>query len=343
MTGRIDTTTFDASPLDTESRLAFSRRLQALTNKIHATSNLDEIMLDLSKDICDLFEADRLTIYAASKGKDFIYSKVKTGINTRKDLVLPVDDQSIAGHCALYKRSVRVDDVYDEAELKSHEPELHFRRKVDKLTGYHTKQVLTAPILAAGSKELLGVIQLINHRSGDPFPAIAEQDLCELAETLAIAFAHRMKPPSAVDSKYQPLVVDSVISGPELELAGRWARRKNLDIEGVLVDEFQVKLASVGQALAKTFGVPYERYDPDRERPIDLLAKMTREIAEQGRWLPIEEDRAGIVILTTRPHDENNARVIRKLFPYGGLFYRVTTQREFKLTLDQFFAVAAKV
>jgi hypothetical protein len=49
---------------DVGSRLQFFKNLQSVTNKIHATSNVDEIMLELSQDICSLFNADRLTIYA---------------------------------------------------------------------------------------------------------------------------------------------------------------------------------------------------------------------------------------------------------------------------------------
>ena len=41
----------------------FFRRLQQLTTQIHATRNVDEIMLDQSETICGLFGADRMTIY----------------------------------------------------------------------------------------------------------------------------------------------------------------------------------------------------------------------------------------------------------------------------------------
>ncbi|HET7776843.1 MAG TPA: hypothetical protein VFK74_10775, partial [Azospira sp.] len=58
---------------DVNSRLLFFKNLQAVTNKIHATNNLDEIMLDLSKDICNLFNCERLTLYAASRDKKFIF------------------------------------------------------------------------------------------------------------------------------------------------------------------------------------------------------------------------------------------------------------------------------
>src|SRR3569833_1038977 len=57
-------------------RLEFSRKLQAVANKIHATSNIDEIMLDLSQDICNLFDCDRLTLYALGDDKSFIVSKI---------------------------------------------------------------------------------------------------------------------------------------------------------------------------------------------------------------------------------------------------------------------------
>ena len=43
---------------DVAPRLPFLKNLQAVTNKIHATSNVDEIMLELSQDICALFNAD---------------------------------------------------------------------------------------------------------------------------------------------------------------------------------------------------------------------------------------------------------------------------------------------
>jgi len=141
---------------DLDGRLSFFKRLQAVTNKIHSTNDVDEIMLDLSQDICDLFNADRLTIYALSPDKTAIVSKIKTGLKSFKDLKLPISDQSIAGYVALSREIVNVHDVYDEAELKLHSPGLHFLQVVDTRTGYRTKQMLVAPLVDARSDELLG-------------------------------------------------------------------------------------------------------------------------------------------------------------------------------------------
>jgi hypothetical protein len=68
-----------------------------------------------------------------------------------------------------------------------------------------------------------------------------------------------------------------VISAQELELATRTARRKNMDIEEVLVNEFQVKHQALGVALGKFFNVPYEPFKGDRIKPADLLKNLKRD------------------------------------------------------------------
>ena len=138
---------------DVGSRLAFFKNLQTVANRIHSTANVDEIMLELSQDICALFNADRLTIYALSEDKSAIVSKLKTGLNSFKDLRLPIADQSIAGHVALAKKTVNIRDVYDDAELKAINPSLRFLQEVDKRTGYRTKQMLVAPVAEDGGAD----------------------------------------------------------------------------------------------------------------------------------------------------------------------------------------------
>jgi type II secretory ATPase GspE/PulE/Tfp pilus assembly ATPase PilB-like protein len=319
------------------AKLGFTRNLQAVTNKIHATYNIDEIMFEVSKDICDLFEADRLTIYLLSEDKQSIVSKVKTGLNSFKDLKLPISEQSVAGYVALSKRLVNIRDVYDEQELRRLSPHLHFLHEVDRRTGYRTRQMLVAPILDANDNELIGVVQLINTRSGQPFSQVAAEGLTELAKTLAIAFRQRQSALQVIKTKYDQLIADGIISAPEYDLAMRSARRKGLDIEDVLIDEFQVKLPSLGKSLSVFFGVPYEPYNPDRVKPFDLLRNLRREYVEENGWLPIEETKEGLVILTTDPERVRASRIVNNVFPKHRLVYRVCTRREFRKTVDLFY------
>src|SRR3989338_3865594 len=123
-----------APQADVNARLAFQKQLQAVTNKIHATNNIDEIMLEVSADICNLFNADRLTVYTLGEDKQTIVSKVKTGLNSFKDLRLPMAEHSIAGYAALSKKMLNLKDVYDDAELKHYNPNLRFLQEVDKRT-----------------------------------------------------------------------------------------------------------------------------------------------------------------------------------------------------------------
>src|SRR5271170_2139827 len=321
-------------------KLNFSKGLQTVTNRIHATNNIDEIMLELSQDICGLFSADRLTLYLVSEDKTSIVSKVKTGLNSFKDLKLPIAEQSVAGFVAVHKRAINIKDVYDENELKSFSPQLNFLKQVDNKTGYRTKQMLVAPVVDA-NKELIGVVQIINSKTGQPFPSVMEEGVAHLGETLAIAFRQRQKSALQVHGKYDHLVTNAVLSAEELELATRSARRKNIDIETVLSDEFQVKMGAIGEALAAYFQVPYEPFKTDRVKPIDLLKNLSREFAESNSWVPIDDTKDGIIVLTPDPEKIKGSRVVNNVYPKSKVVYKVCGNREFTMTLDQTFGGGA--
>jgi type II secretory ATPase GspE/PulE/Tfp pilus assembly ATPase PilB-like protein len=320
---------------DVNARLAFQKQLQVVTNKIHATNNVDEIILDVSADICVLFNADRLTIYVIGEDKQSIVSKVKTGLNSFKDLRLPIAEHSIAGYAGMAKRMINIKDVYDDNELHGINSGLRFLQEVDKRTGYRTKQMLVAPVLD-DSKELIGVLQLINNKAGVPFGGLAEEGVTELAQTLAIAFKQRQKP-QTVKTKYDYLIADAVLSAGEFELASRQARKKAMDIETVLVDEFQVKVPAIGQALAKYFGVPYEPFKSDRVKPMDLLRNLKREYVEANQWLPIDDTKEGLVVLCLDPERIRSSRIASNVFPRARIQYRVATVKDFKETVNQFY------
>ena len=64
----------------------FYRQLHQVTARIHDTVQLEQIMLETSQEICKLLNADRLTLYAVADDGASIVSKIKTGLNTRKEL-----------------------------------------------------------------------------------------------------------------------------------------------------------------------------------------------------------------------------------------------------------------
>ncbi|HNC78998.1 MAG TPA: GspE/PulE family protein [Rhodocyclaceae bacterium] len=325
---------------DVASRLAFFKGLQAVTNRIHATENIDEIIFELSSEICTLFAADRLTIYLVDDNRTTISSRVKTGLQAVRTIRLPIAENSVAGYVALTGRMLNIHDAYDDRELKAVSERMEFRREVDDRSGYRCHQMLVAPIMRQEGADTLGVIQLINTRSGEPFSSICEEGVQGLGQTLAIAFAQRRHTLAQPKSKFESLVSGGRLSEQELREALRKAREVGKSMERVLLDDLGIPLADVGAALERFFGVPYEPYRQDRIKPLDLLKNLKRDYVQQAQWLPLEDTPEGMVILTVDPEQAVASRVVQNVFPKANPVYRVTTDHEFVQTLDQFFGAA---
>ncbi|GAA5179297.1 hypothetical protein GCM10025771_20980 [Niveibacterium umoris] len=322
---------------DLSRRLAFFKGLQALTARIHATNNIDEIIFELSADICSLFGAERITLYTVDETGAAIVSKIKTGLHSIKAIRLPISDRSIAGYVALHKTLLNISDVYDAVELENISPTLEFRREVDERSGYHSKQMLVAPILGAAESELLGVVQLINARDGSRFTAIDEEGLQGLAQTLGVAFAQRLSEDKPLRNKYDYLARIGIVSLEQLDELAKQARERNASVENLLLDDVRVAPAAVGDSMSRFYGVPYEPFRQERVKSMHLLRNIKKDYVLQSGWLPLEETQEGVIILTVDPEQVRGARVADNVFPGAKLSFRVTTRREFEKTAQQLF------
>jgi len=342
----IPATSGNSSLAEIGSELAFTKKLQAVSNKIHATTNLDQIILDVSHDICQVFEAERITIFTVSEDRSMLISKIKTGLSSYNDVQRPISHmaigkQSVIGFVATNKTLVNIADIYDTEELKRISPEITFLKNVDQQTGFRTHQMLAFPILDPANAEIIGAVQLTNTLSGLPFSHIAEHGAIEIAKTLAIAFTQRQAAPAQIKTKFDQLIADGIISAAELELAQRSARKKKANIEDVLIDEFQVKPADIGHALSVFFGVPYEPHRADRLRPMNLLKNLKYEYVQANGWVPIDETREeGLVIMTPDPESVRTSRIVNNVFPkHSKITYKVCLNRDFCNTISLFYEI----
>ncbi|MBI1906288.1 MAG: GspE/PulE family protein [Rhodocyclales bacterium] len=316
-------------------QLQFMQRLQALATRIHATRNNDEIMIELAEDIRGLFNADRLTIYAVSPDRRSIATRVKTGLNSFKDFALPISPESIAGFVALNRRVLNIKDVTDTGELQLIDSGLRFKQSIDSKTGYKSREMLVAPAIDAFG-DLQGVLQLINHLPGGPFPTIAEEGAQLMAQTLAVALAQRQPKVQGIRTRYDHLVSDAVISTDELELAVRAARRKDKDIETVLIEDFQVSLAAIGAALSSFFNLPYVPFSKDLTRPTELLRNIKRDFVETNQWLPLSDDGKQVTVVAPDPGRLSGAR-IQNILGRDNVGLCTTTLAEYRKMVDLFF------
>ena len=321
----------------------FYRQLHHVTARIHDTENIEQLMLEASQDICKLLNADRLTLYAISDDGAAIISKVKTGLNSSRDLKLPISPQSIAGYAAFSKKSLNLPDVYDEDALKQIHPLLTFLKEVDKRSGYRTRQMLVAPILEG--RTLHGVLQVINNKSDEPFGELEVDGVSELCKTLATAIRQRIHKdggaPAKKATKYDGLVTDGLITDAELNQCVQDARNEGRSVEHLLMASYKIKPAQIGPALAKFFAVPYEPFNAGRIRSEILQGALKREFVIEQGWIPLEESPEGLVIMCVDPEAVRGSRVVPQVFPRVSKFsYRVTTLAEFEETMSQLFGAA---
>ena len=318
-------------------RLAFFKGLQTLTNRIHASKDTDEIMLELAPELCSLFEVERFTIYALEEGGASIVTRVKTGLSGVQSIRLPIGENSIAGFVALSGQLVNIRDVYDDDELRRISPHLELRREVDANTGFHSRQMLVAPIRDPDTGSLLGVVQLINTLNREPFSKMAEEGLMGLAQTLGVAFLRHNRQSGRLRSRFEALVVDGRITAEEFADATREARENGAGTENVLIEQLGLSQAELGAAAARYFGMPYQPFVANHVKPMDLLRNIKREFVEKSLWLPYEENPEGVVILCVDPEQVRSSGVAQNVLPKKRLTYRVTTKRDFEQTVEQFF------
>src|SRR5215510_6973658 len=231
-----------------QQKVEFAEHIKRISNQIHAASDLDQILLDLHKDILSLFDAEDLTLFAFDSEKKEIFSKVPH-IDTVEEVRISITEQSLAGFCAKYLRPVNILDAYNIAELQGIHPSLIHDTAYDKRTGFKTKQVLTYPIVA-DNKYLMGVLQLLNKKSGGRFTRKDEESVAEIAKALGIAFFNLRKitkknPPT----KFDLLVTNNRITQNELENAIIESRKSvSSDLESILIEKYKVQKIEIGKS-----------------------------------------------------------------------------------------------
>ena len=316
-------------------RVLFLKQLQALSNRIHSTDRVEEWQLDMAQDICELLQADRMTLYEVDPTGRELVSRIKTGLSQFKDIRLPVDDRSVAGFVGATRQVVNISDVYDSAELRRIAPSMKFLKEVDSVTGYRSRQMLVLPLSL--DQQLFGVIQLMNFKGTGAFPQIVQDGARELAQTLSVALRRRRQRPETLRTPWMTLVEDGTLGRVPFETAQRSAREAGRSLQAVLAEDHRLPLGVLGAALSRFYGVAYEPFRENSVKVLDLRHKLRRDFAETQLWLPIDDGPQGLVIVCTDPDHVRNSRMVNNIFPKRPIDYRVTTEAEFGKLLRDFF------
>jgi type II secretory ATPase GspE/PulE/Tfp pilus assembly ATPase PilB-like protein len=312
----------------------FAEHVKKITAQINAASDLDQILLDLHKDILGLFDAEDLTLFAFDPDKKEIFSKVPH-VDSVEEVRIPITEQSLAGFCAKYLRPVNIADAYNMAELQSIHPSLLHDTSYDKRTGFKTKQVLTYPIVA-DNKYLMGVLQLLNKKSGSRFTRKDEESVAEIAKALGIAFFNLRKNTKKNPTKFDHLVGSGKITQNDLENVLAEARKGTSDLESILIEKYKVPKLDIGKSFAQFYKCPYIEYSERTLVDIELLKNLNVDYLRKNHWMPLKRDRTAIEILTDDPGDLDRVQDIKRTFPGLNIRFAVSLRRD----IAQFLASA---
>ncbi|MEK6671240.1 MAG: GspE/PulE family protein [Nitrospirota bacterium] len=309
-----------------QQKVAFAENVKRITEQIHAASDLDHILLDLRKEVLGIFDAEDLTIFAFDSEKKEIFSKVP-GIDSVEEFRIPITEQSLAGFCAKYLRPVSIADAYNIAELQGIHPSLVHDTSYDKRTGFKTKQVLTYPIVA-DNKYLMGVLQLLNKKSGVRFTRKDEESVAEIAKALGIAFFNLRKVLKKAPTKFDLLVTNNRITQSELDNALAESRKGLSDFESILIEKYKVPKLDIGKSLAQFHKCPYIEYSDRTLVDIELLKNLNVDYLKKNHWMPLKRDRTAIEILTDDPSDLDRVADIKRTFPGLNIRFAISLRRD---------------
>lgn len=146
-----------------------------VSRKLAAPCDLTELLELIIKTGREVIDADRGSVFLYDEEAKELYSRVATGETQIRVSI----DKGIAGECARRRQTVVVDDCYADPR---------FNPEIDRRTGYHTKSLITVPLIGLDDK-LVGVLQMLNSAVGHFGPD--ERDVAELLAAQAAVAVQR--------------------------------------------------------------------------------------------------------------------------------------------------------
>ncbi len=319
-----------------EEAMGHQERLLGITNRVHAASNIDEILIDLHDDIIKLFDAERLTIYVVDGIKKDLVSRVKSGSEI-SEIRVSISTTSLAGYSAYKGQLININNVYNKKELSSIDPKLSFDKTWDEKTGFRTRQVLVAPV--SFQKYLMGAIQVINRKDGTAFNEKDEAAVRELSQTLGIALFNQKRMAKARPGKFDYLIENGLVTQKELDKAVLEARKTRQDLEALLMKAYKISKKDIGQALSHYYKVPFVEYNERVPIPGDLLAGLKVPFMKKNNWVPIGQDQAGqrVIIAIDNPYHLQKVDMIKPLFPGKDIIFHVALAEDIENFLTLFY------
>src|SRR4030095_10849947 len=160
-------------------------RTATILQKLQSMGDGDWFYLEIIHDLVTLCDATQLILYAVDREQRTFYVKLAWEPCTgRWAEPVPITQDNILGYCALRGKVLNVADAYETTAWTAISPHLCFDPAWDEHSTWRPQQLLAVPMLFE-QKYLMGILLLLNKRSGDHFTAVEEDCTRTIADALA--------------------------------------------------------------------------------------------------------------------------------------------------------------
>lgn len=136
-------------------------RVITLGEKLLTNFDVEDLLIQIVSSIKELLKVQGATLYLVDPVEKLMISQVILSDHV-EEIVLKIDNSSIAGFVALSRRTLMIPDAY--GDLSKIHPDLRFNKSVDESNRFHTTNILTHPLVV--NNELIGVFQVVNKIGG---------------------------------------------------------------------------------------------------------------------------------------------------------------------------------
>src|SRR5574341_1483012 len=302
-----------------------AEQVKRVINQIQAARDLDQLFIDLNRDILKIFDAHQVVLYAVDQEKNELLTRFP--MDTIQIVRVPINERSLAGYAAKSLRPVTIKDAYNQAELTAVHPSVVHDNSWDKKTGFRTKQVLTFPIVSE-NKTLQGLIQLLNKKTGEAFSKEDETAVGEIAAHVGNALFKLRKQPKKYSTLLDFFTNNPLVSQAQSETFLSQARTKPQEIEALLIDKFKVPKTAVAKAFSDFYQAPCIEYDERLFIDPGLFKNLKADYLKRNFWVPLRRDKDGVEILIDNPNDLDKIQNIKRMFSNDAVRFAVGLRRD---------------
>ena len=127
-----------------------------------------------------------------------------------------------------------------------------------------------------------------------------------------------------------------LIQQADLDAAIEESLSREMDLETLLLDKYNVPKAALGSALSEFYQCPYVSYDERTVIDPELLKNLSIDYLRKSAWIPLKRQGAVLDIVINDPHDLEKGLDIRRAFPGTTIRFSVGLRRD----IEQYLLVA---